>query len=70
MTDHEKDHALREHSLEGEIPCHVCLKEIPKSLAHIFEGEDYVRYFCGLDCFKQWEQGNEAKKRGNTNKLK
>lgn len=48
MTDAEKPNA------EKIIPCEVCLKEIPASEAKIEEAEDYVRYFCGLDCYTKW----------------
>ena len=47
--------------IEEEIlPCDVCLKEIPKSEAKVAEAEDYVRHFCGLECFEKWEE--QAKK--------
>lgn len=49
------------------VPCEVCLKEVPGSEAVVSEVEDYVAYFCGLDCFEKWKQepgnaGAEAKK--------
>src|SRR3990167_8828218 len=31
------------------VACGVCLKEIPKSVAHSLEGEDYVYHFCGAE---------------------
>ena len=36
------------------VACEVCLKEIPKSVAHSLEGEDYVYYFCGAACHEKW----------------
>jgi hypothetical protein len=39
----------------AKVSCEVCLSEIPPSEARSEEGEDYVRYFCGLDCFDVWE---------------
>ncbi len=36
--------------------CFTCLKLVPKSAANSFEGEDYVRYFCGNDCYKAWKE--------------
>jgi hypothetical protein len=36
------------------VPCEVCLKEIPKSVALSAEDQDYVRYFCGVDCYEEW----------------
>lgn len=39
--------------------CHTCLKMIPKSAACSPEGEDYIRYYCGLDCYTQWKKITE-----------
>ena len=36
------------------VPCEVCLKEIPQSVALSAEDQDYVLYFCGLDCYEEW----------------
>ncbi len=36
------------------VPCEVCLKEIPKSEAQSAEAQDYVAYFCGLQCYAEW----------------
>ncbi len=36
------------------VPCEVCLKEIPKSEAKSAEAQDYVAYFCGLQCYEEW----------------
>jgi hypothetical protein len=41
------------------VACEVCLKEIPVSEAKSEEAEDYVRYFCGIDCYQQWKQQAE-----------
>ena len=35
--------------------CYTCLKQVPKSAANSFEGDDYVRYFCGNDCYAEWK---------------
>lgn len=37
------------------VKCEVCLKEIPKSDAQSAEARDYVAYFCGLECYEEWE---------------
>lgn len=39
--------------------CHACLKMIPKSAAYSPEGEDYIRYYCELDCYTQWRKQTE-----------
>jgi hypothetical protein len=46
------------------VSCAVCLKEIPADQASNVELEDYVRHFCGLDCYQQWQQkeGEAAEK--------
>ncbi len=50
MTDPEKPG-------EGAtVSCAVCLKEIPTDQASKVELEDYVRYFCGLDCYQKWQE--------------
>jgi YHS domain-containing protein len=36
------------------VPCAVCQKEIPKSVALSSENQDYVLYFCGPDCYEEW----------------
>ncbi len=41
---------------EKTVQCEICLKEIPVSGAKVDESADYVRYFCGLDCFDEWKQ--------------
>jgi len=44
----------------GGVACDVCLKEIPYSEAGIVEAEDYVMYFCGLDCYRQWREAQDV----------
>lgn len=36
------------------VACSVCMKEVPQSEAKSAEAADYVRYFCGLDCYDRW----------------
>lgn len=42
------------------IECQVCLCEIPKSAATSDEASDYVRHFCGLECYDEWRKKNAA----------
>ena len=42
------------------VACEVCLKEIPQSEAGIVEVDDYVLYFCGLDCYRQWRAARDG----------
>jgi hypothetical protein len=39
---------------EGQVDCALCMKYIPRSEAHHPEGEEYVMYFCGLECYALW----------------
>lgn len=41
-----------------QVPCEICLKEIPISEAKTAEAADYVAYFCGLDCYAKWQEQN------------
>ena len=44
---------------EEQVACEVCLKEIPASAATCDEVEEYVRYFCGLECYATWKGKGE-----------
>lgn len=44
---------------EQLVSCEICLKSIPLSEADILEAEEYVAYFCGLDCYAQWRQSQD-----------
>ena len=39
---------------EQLISCESCLKSAPLSEASSREAEEYVAYFCGLDCYNLW----------------
>ena len=39
---------------EDRVACEVCLREVPRSAGRAQECADYVRYFCGDDCYPQW----------------
>ncbi len=57
LTDKEKIMAKQnEPAIEKTVKCETCLKEIPASGAKVDESSDYVRHFCGLDCFEKWQQ--------------
>ena len=42
------------------VSCEVCLREIPRSEAGIVEAEDYMMHFCGLECYRQWREAQDA----------
>ena len=39
---------------EEKVTCDICLKEIPLSEAEIEHTLEYVRHFCGVDCYEEW----------------
>ena len=41
---------------EGMVACEVCLTEIPAAEAQSSEAVDYVRYFCGTECYDRWQR--------------
>jgi len=41
------------------VECEICLKEIPASGAKSVETTDYVHYFCGLECYTQWQKQDD-----------
>ncbi len=43
-------------SLCRVVACAVCLKEVPGDAGLSADVQDYVLYFCGLDCFSAWKQ--------------
>lgn len=47
-TDQSSDEKL--------LSCEVCLKEMPASGAKSEEVEEYIYYFCGPECYKEWQQ--------------
>ncbi len=38
------------------VSCEVCLEQVPSSEAKMEEANDYVLYFCGLDCYGIWRE--------------
>ncbi len=36
------------------VACEICCKEVPLTAAKTPEAVDYVAYFCGLECYAQW----------------
>jgi hypothetical protein len=45
---------------EGRVGCEYCKRHIPRSEAFQPEGEEYVAYFCGLDCYEAWRKEAEG----------
>jgi len=38
----------------GYVTCHECATDVPAEKAVKSEAQDYVRHFCGLECFGRW----------------
>ena len=49
--DHSPSNLPKDEQL---LSCELCLKSIPLSESEISEAEDYVAYFCGLECYDIW----------------
>lgn len=48
--------------LPPKVNCSTCGKEVPRAEAKSAEAQDYMMYFCGMDCFRHWqkESGSNA----------
>lgn len=58
--------AALDKPVSGEqVACEVCLKQVPVSEAKSDEASDYVRYFCGLECYARW-RAQEKKRNTST----
>jgi hypothetical protein len=38
------------------LSCEVCLKEVPADAVKVTDAQDYVHYFCGLECLEIWQK--------------
>ena len=55
-----QDKSVSEQEL---ISCELCLKSIPKQDSKSAEADEYVAYFCGLECYDLWvKQSKEEDK--------
>lgn len=41
--------------------CETCCKLIPESAATTAEGADYVKYFCGSECYKKLQKKQKTR---------
>jgi hypothetical protein len=51
-----------------KLSCSECLKEIPLGAAFTPEGEDYVGYYCGIECYVQFAEQYQAENQAGLNK--
>ncbi len=48
--------------------CETCCKLIPESVAMTAEGADYVKHFCGTECYEKWlRQQKETDEKSTSN---
>jgi hypothetical protein len=40
----------------GTVSCDECASEVPAEKAIKSEAQDYVRHFCGLECYGRWQK--------------
>lgn len=52
----QEERVLRYHEDYSIIPCEVCLKEVPQDLAETENANEYILYFCGLECHGIWKK--------------
>ncbi len=50
----------------GQLACDICMTEIPSSECGIPEAQEYVMFFCGLECYQRWvtQRQNESPRAG------
>lgn len=48
--------SLRRLPLPKKVNCQVCHREILRIDALSDEGEEYILWFCGFDCYHTWRQ--------------
>ena len=47
---------------EQLISCKTCLESVPLSESKISEAEEYIAYFCGLECYDLWKHQKQIAK--------
>lgn len=54
-----KQHRYMDPLPEEKISCASCMKDIPRSAAKSSEASGYTLYFCGTDCYSEWNRQAE-----------
>lgn len=55
MTDRDMRKKV-EPGRAGSVQCAYCRKSMPAAEAYQPEGQEYMMYFCGLECFDAWRE--------------
>ncbi|MDH5547670.1 MAG: DUF3330 domain-containing protein [Gammaproteobacteria bacterium] len=50
---------MEEKTTDTTLECEVCLREIPNTVANNAEADEYVAYYCGLECYSKWAKNNQ-----------
>ena len=55
---------LQDTTIQNEelLSCDICLEAVPVSEAGNLEGEEYVAFFFGLECYEQWLKQQSSNK--------
>ncbi len=51
MHEHDQEQGIA----VKEVTCEGCLNNIPTSVARRVKAADYIAFFCGLECYEQWQ---------------
>ena len=51
MHEHDQEQGIA----VDEVTCEVCLNNISTSVARRAKAADYIAFFCGLECYEQWQ---------------
>jgi ribosomal protein L44E len=51
-----------------KVSCEECRKHIPRSVATSTEGGEYIKYFCGLECYEVWFNEKRAQTKSERRK--
>jgi hypothetical protein len=59
MTSHDETETPQPRAPE-RVSCAVCRKQIPPDEALQNEGEEYLLWFCGLECYESWKRDRDS----------
>jgi len=44
------------------LACKICLEEIPESVHHSHEADEYALHYCGIECYSLWKSESSTDK--------
>ena len=60
MKTREGDFMDNERNTDVLLDCEICLSEIPESVGHNAEADEYVSHYCGLECYQRWQESQKS----------